>query len=327
MTAILERILGRNLNLAPDGAANGAAATPPASNSEPAGDGGSPAGNEGAATPPKAEEGPSVEDFMNFDPFEPAPAGKEKTAAKPQSIPSDKEEPKADGDALPPSDQSKAIPKDDPVLKELQGINERLAQQSQPKEAPKAEGPKAPRFVFDIPPQISKLLLSEDPEERTQGFTSAFNGLANLIHSEMTQEFGGIIQNLIRQIPQIVDSRTSEQKTQETAATQFFGRFANLKKSPEMLEFIGNQSKALAQEMHKAGNRNLAWNEDFMEALGKRIHDALGIAFPEKGAAAPQQQPNQKTPKKPSFQTGGGNRGSSPEVLSEQVKEIMETFN
>ncbi len=330
MTELLKRILGRNLNFAPDGDGSAPAATP-GDNSTPS-DGTT---SEGGETESEGkEEGPNVRELLDFDPFEPTPSvGKEKTETKPKaepkSTPSDAKEPKKNGDALPPSDSSKA-PTPDPVQRALDGINEALRNGLQPQKVePKAE-PKssAPKFAFDIPAPISKLLFSEDPEERAQGMSHALNGVANLVYQETMAEVSGVLQQLMQRIPQIVDSRTGEQKSQETASKDFFGRFTTLKQTPQMMAFIAGESKALAQEMHAAGHRNMSWNEDFREALGKRIFEGLGLPFPEKGQQQTQQpNGNSRQPKKATFQTGGGNRGNQPEVLGELAKDILETFN
>src|SRR6188472_3008122 len=96
-----------------------------------------------AATP--SAESPSVRDFLDFDPFEPADAGQGGAQAPDPAEGVQASEPaaSAEGDALPPSggqapsqqqpQQSGQRP-DDPVLRELARINETLAASQQPQQ-------------------------------------------------------------------------------------------------------------------------------------------------------------------------------------------------
>lgn len=319
---ILERLLS-SATYAPDG--DGAAAQPAVQPAEPS-------APEGGEAPEGEAAGPTIKDFFEFDPFEPPEGGQDKAAPAAKAAPAKPAsagEPKTAGDALPPSNQPAAEPKDDPVLRELAKINETLA--TQPKPQPQAGEPKAkgPKFDFDIPAGIAKALLtSEDPEERAQGLRAFGNGLANAIYQEVSQEYQGHLQTLIQQLPNYFQRMNTEVSQQQKAATDFFGRFSNLKQSPEMSSFVAAQAKALATELYQGGQRNLSWDESFREKLGQRIHDALGLPFPVQGAVPPAKAPNGKAPKSPQFSTGVGARAPDLSAnLSETAKEIMDTFS
>ena len=153
-------------------------------------------GAQSAPDVPSSAEGagPSLKDFLDFDPFEPSSEGK-------APAPSDEPVDGAAGDALPPKGNSQQVqpptsaPADDPVLRELSRINQTLAesrqqQQYYPPQQPTPQGATPPRFNLEIPQQILKAVIhSEDPEERAMGLAALVNGLANTLYNDISSEF------------------------------------------------------------------------------------------------------------------------------------------
>lgn len=270
----------------------------------------------------------SIQDYLDFDPFEPADAGK---AAEP---PSDEPAPVAAGDALPPESQPKEQPGEaakpppqapDPVLRELARINETLAASQQPRYAPAGGTPATPppRFNLEIPQQILKAVIhSEDPEERAVGLAALVNGLANTLYNDISSEFRQQQERLYQALPQMHQRLSQEQVEQQRAAQDFFGTFQNLRPTPQMMQFVAGEAKALAVEQWQAGNRNLQWNQAFRDALGRRIHESLGLPMPGAGAQAPA-----RVPKRPQFAAGGDAKGGNVNAApNQEVKEIWDVF-
>lgn len=284
-----------------------------------------------AATPAESASGPSVRDFLDFDPFEPADAGQEGAAAP---APADETAERAEGDALPPSggqapsqqqpQQGAQAP--DPVLRELARINETLAasQQPQPQYTPPQAAPPGPRFNLEIPQQILKAVIhSEDPEERAAGLAALVNGLANTLYNDISSEMRASQQQMYQALPQMHQRLSQEQVEQQRAASDFFGRFQNLRPTPQMMSFVAAEAKQLAVEQWRAGNRSLQWNDAFRDALGQRIHESLGI--PMQGAAQP--APQARVPKRPQFAAGGDAKGGNGVAApNQEAKEIWDVF-
>ena len=223
---------------------------------------------------------------------------------------------------------------EDPVLRELARINETLAasQQQQyyqqPQGGAQAPRPAAPRFNLEIPQQILKAVIhSEDPEERAVGLAALVNGLANTLYNDISSEFRANQERLYQALPQVHQQLNQEQVEQQRAASDFFGRFTALRPTRQMMDLVAGEAKALAVEQWRAGNRNLQWNEEFREALGRRIHDGLGIAFPQKGMQAPAPQ-GARVPKKPQFASGGDAKGGNERrAPNAEQQEIWDVFN
>jgi hypothetical protein len=286
----------------------------------------------GAAPPeatPSAEgpaAGPSVKDFLDFDPFEPADAGQAPAA------PADEPGASEAGDALPPKSQQQpqagGQSPPDPVLRELARINETLAAAQQPQYAPPQQRATPPRFNLEIPQQILKAVIhSEDPEERAVGLAALVNGLANTLYNDISAEMKASQQQMYQALPQVHQRLNQEQVEQQRAASDFFGRFTNLQPTPPMMQFVAAEAKALAVEQWRAGNRNLQWNDEFREALGWRIHAGLGLPFPQRAAPQQPQGGASRQPKRPQFAAGGDAKGSSANAApNQEVKEIWDVF-
>ena len=306
------------------------------------------AGANGAAQAPadgsSSAEGPSLKDYMDFDPFEPSSG--EAVEGKEPKAPSDEPASGAGGDALPPSAASPPQPKEqgsapqggaeDPVLRELARINETLAanqrqQPYYPPQAPRApSGPTPPRFNLEIPQQILKAVIhSEDPEERAVGLAALVNGLANTIYQDISNEFRTQQQQLYQSLPEVHQKLNQEQYEQQRAASDFFGRFTTLRPTRQMMELVAGEAKALAVELWRSGNRNLQWDENFREALGQRIHAGLGLPFPQRGVAPPAQQGAiQRAPKRAQFASGGDAKGGNERrAPNAEMQEIWDVFN
>ena len=293
-----------------------------------------PPANEPAADS-SADRGPSVRDFLDFDPFEPADAGK-------ATAPSDEPAQPPAGDALPPTDQQTEQPPasaqraEDPVLRELARINETLAasqqyaaQSAAPQQQPTAQRA-APRFNLEIPQQILKAVIhSEDPEERAMGLAALVNGLANTLYNDISSEFRQQQQQLYQALPQMHSRLSQEQTEQQRAASDFFGRFTALRPTKQMMDLVAGEAKALAVEQWRAGNRNLQWDENFREMLGQRVHASLGLQFPGRGQQPqPPGVPPARQPKRAQFASGGDAKGRNERrAPSTEAQEIWDVFN
>jgi hypothetical protein len=306
--------------------------------------------NSNGAAPPEpapqsgGTEGPSLKDFLDFDPFEPSSGSAAEGQAKEPADTGAQAPPatEAAGDALPPKSeqqpQGSTAPRaaEDPVLRELARINETLAASQQyaaqaayapPQPTAQSAGP---RFNLEIPQQILKAVIhSEDPEERAMGLAALVNGLANTLYNDISSEFRASQQQLYSALPQVHQHLTREQSEQQRAASDFFGRFTTLRPTRQMMELVAGEAKALAMEQWRAGHRNLQWDENFREALGQRIHAGLGLPFPQRGVAPPAQQGAiQRAPKRAQFASGGDAKGGNERrAPNAEMQEIWDVFN
>ncbi len=291
-------------------------------------------GAQAPADGPSSTEGPSLKDFLDFDPFEPADAGQAGgEAAKPADEPAQA----AGGDALPPKEQpqpQEGAQAPDPVLRELARINQTLAESRQQQQyyAPPQQGapraPAGPRFNLEIPQQILKAVIhSEDPEERATGLAALVNGLANTLYNDISSEFRQQQQQLYSALPQVHQQLNQEQHEQQRAASDFFGRFTTLRPTRQMMELVAGEAKALAVEQWRAGHRNLQWDENFREALGQRIYAGLGLPFPQRGQVPQAPQAPQRAPKRAQFASGGDAKGGNERrAPNQEQQEIWDVF-
>ena len=282
----------------------------------------------------EAASGPSLKDFMDFDPFEPSDEGK---APGPSDEPVDDKA----ADALPAKSQDQpqgSAPQggaEDPVLRELARINETLAANQQrqtyhiPPQQPQApKAPAGPRFNLEIPQQILKAVIhSEDPEERAVGLAALVNGLANTLYNDISAEFRASQRQLYDALPTVHQRLSQEQVEQHRAASDFFGRFNTLRPTPQMMRLVADEAKQLATELWHGGYRNLQWDENFREALGQRIHAGLGLQFPQKGVQQPQGGYAPRQPKKAQFAAGGDAKGGQERrAPNSEMQEIWDVF-
>jgi hypothetical protein len=298
--------------------------------------------NNNTAQPASQEPAaPSVKDFLDFDPFEPADAGQGGAQAPDPADSGSQSEPAAqaaEGDALPPSggqapsqqqpQQGAQASAPDPVLRELARINETLAASQQPQQQYTPPQVASPRFNLEIPQQILKAVIhSEDPEERAVGLAALVNGLANTLYNDISAEMRASQHQMYQALPQVHQRLNQEQVEQQRAASDFFGRFTNLQPTPQMMQFVAGEAKALAVEQWRAGNRNLQWNDDFREALGYRIHAGLGLPFPQRAAQPGTGMPAQRQPKRAQFAAGGDAKGGNGIAApNQEAKEIWDVF-
>jgi hypothetical protein len=149
------------------------------------------------------------------------------------------------------------------------------------------------------------------------------NGLANTLYNDISSEFRQQQQQMYQALPQMHQRLSQEQVEQQRAASDFFGRFQNLRPTPQMMSFVAAEAKQLAVEQWRAGNRNLQWNDAFRDALGQRIHESLGIPM----AGAQVQAQSQRQPKRAQFAAGGDAKGGNGVAApNQEAKEIWDVF-
>jgi len=191
---------------------------------------------------------------------------------------------------------------------------EEQRQAAQPPQAP-AQAPQGPRFNFQVPPAIAAgIITSEDPGERLQALTAFANGLANSIHSELVGEFNQRLESFARAVPQATAQQLTQREEQGRMWNEFYGRFPQLAKSPNVMRLVAMTAQQLAKEQ----GQNAGWSPAFIEEIGKRVYGDLGI--PATGA------PTQRVPKPASYSAGSGPRPSAPKSANSSIQDIWETM-
>lgn len=287
------------------------------------------------APDPAPAEGPTAQDFLDFDPFTPPaePGTQPGQGGAGTPAPRSAETPPAPGDESSPASDPGQSPQTepDPVQTQLAAITELLRQsRAQPAPAPQPApaGPQGPRFSFTVPPAITAALQSEDPAERSEGFNTFANGLANSIYAEVKREFDAERTKILEAIPQLTQQGVSLREQQREMHDDFYNRFSDLPQTPEFKRLVALTAQQMAAEQVQAGQPWLGWGTEFREKLGKRIYNAFGREPPPLGGGKPAPAGNGKRPAaKPQFATGAGARASAPQAPNEAVKDLWDTMD
>lgn len=167
-------------------------------------------------------------------------------------------------------------------------------------------------YQFNIPPQLMRMMDSEDPAERQQGITHFANGVANEVHKnimgQMQQAFTGYV-------PQLVQQMLQTTTVQKQVFDDFYGKYPELNR-PELYPMVQNVGQAVMQE---TGLKQ--WSPQLRDAIAKRMQAILnGGAMPTTQAPAPQPTAPQQQP----FMAGTTSRPApAPRTAEDEIAETL----
>lgn len=125
-----------------------------------------------------------------------------------------------------------------------------------------------PRYALSLPPQVLAALTSDDEQQFSAGVTTMLNSLATIVHHnvrlEMRQAFAGLMNSAREQ-----DSQTQTATAVQSAREDYYKAFP-AHKDPLILPLIQAESQAMSAQFP-----NLAWSDDFRNALGQRVEARL----------------------------------------------------
>lgn len=182
-------------------------------------------------------------------------------------------------------------------------------QQQAPSESPFE---KVPGYDFSIPDGLVELLNSEDPKERTQGIAAFGKGVSQVVHKTIMGEMGGVIQQVVEAIPQMVAQINQQTETQKSIFDDFYGTFKDLNRK-ELYPTIQTVTQQVLSDPAYGGQ----WSAAARDEIGKRVYALMGRAAP-----GGQQQQQTSPPKI----HGGGNSGTRPTPGKTEGQDIVDTL-
>lgn len=246
----------------------------------------------------------SISDLMNFDPFQsdqsgtvtPAPTPDpsaeksgtgapakpgETTPATPAPKPGEQTPPAtppASPDpkpATPPGQSTEALAAQVQTLREM---IPQMMQQQQPR-APETPAADKPHFNFQLPPQLTSALRSEDPNEASAAMGILVNGMANAIRNDYMKV---VQESVLPQVVQIAQAQIAQHYEQQRVIDDFYGSYPEFKQ-PALMPIVANTAMQTAQQMGAT-----SWTPALKEAIANNLR-----------AMFPGLQPQQKAPPQP----------------------------
>jgi hypothetical protein len=164
--------------------------------------------------------------------------------------------------------------------------------QSQPS-APAA--PEKPHFNFQLPPQLTTALRSEDPNESATAMGILVNGMANAIRQDYVKM---VQESVIPHVVQIVQHQIAQSYEQQEVIRDFYGSYPEFK-LPQLMPIVAQVAINTAQQMGAT-----SWTPALKDAIAANVR----AMFPGLGTpAAPPSPPPAQRPFVP-------NQGARPPV-------------
>ena len=197
----------------------------------------------------------------------------------------------------------------------IQGGPQPAGNQPTPAGAPAAPVDDIPPHMYQLPQELVAGLRSEDPTEAGKALSNYTSLVTRTIHRQLREEYSGKIQEVVSQIPAMVDKIIKHQTETKAIFEDFYGEHKDLNK-PELYPVILNAAIKLMNE-----TKATSWTPQFKTALAARVRGALGMGNVAQPAApaAPVYQP---------AMMNGGARPSAPVATTadKQAEDIMATL-
>lgn len=157
---------------------------------------------------------------------------------------------------------------------QVEQLQQMLVQQGQQQQQPAkqaAEAPALPNYAVQIPPQILKLLDSEDPTERAQGLSNLVEGTSVMVHRNMRQEMATVVQELLKVMPGLAQHQAGSMVTAQTVQQDFYGAHPDLNN-----ELLRPMVMQVAQKL--MGDRKWAgqgWSGELRDTIAQTVREQL----------------------------------------------------
>ncbi len=246
----------------------------------------------------------NIAEVFNFDPFD-VDGQVSNDPAQPEGVvePTQPEQPASTGanstDGAPPGGQP-VMPEGTPSIQtegaqadEISGLRQQVSQmqgmlqafrmqgqggQPQPSQgqAPQqAQGQPQPQYRFRVPDEAMVGLRSENDSEYRGVIENLLNGVAQNIHTNLTQEFRA---HVAQTVPSMIQTSQQTRGQQEAVYNDFYASFPDLN-NPGVKGIVLGVAQQMAREGH------VQWNDGFRNALGHRVRATLQQYAPEQARA------------------------------------------
>lgn len=250
-----------------------------------------------------------VRDVLQYDPFNKAGDESADGEVAPEKEAAPQEEVVSDGGDTPEPEVSDEAEEEEgaqaldanAVLAQMTQHLERLANRKEESEPKAPKEPEIPAYDFQIPDQLQKMLDSDDPGERRQGYAYLMQGAARGVHQTLMNE---MVQNISTAVPRMIAHAIEQDRTARATAEDFYGKYPELNK-PELHQLVYTTAAVVAREQgHKT------WGPKLRDETAKRVKSLLGV------------KPAAKTPAQKPGATGLKKGGGSPSREAPKVNEI-----
>jgi hypothetical protein len=244
-----------------------------------------------------------IASMLSFDPFAESDAPADLPAETPQdgSVPS--ADAGASGSEVPATPVEQAAPEPVQESPEMVLLRQQMAQQQllidrlsaapvAPSATPgqsTAADPLAefiPSYNFQIPPQLSAMLDSEDSAERTQGIQYLLDGSLRKVHRNVLEQVQGMLTSYV---PQQLQQHTQNLERGQAIKTDFYSAHKDLD-TPDIRKLVSMITPQVMVETQQT-----TWSPLLRDAIATKVKGMLGFrpqalaAVPIPQAAAPLQ--------------------------------------
>jgi hypothetical protein len=168
-------------------------------------------------------------------------------------------------------------------------------------------------------------LVGEDPAKTVAAINLIVNDLGTIVHNtvvaQLRTEFSGML-NQLAGAAQETQLNETRQRSAEELKANYYAAFPT-HNNPLILPIIQAETQKMAAEFP-----GLAWNEQYQNALGQRVNNALSAIS---GQPQPQAQPAPATPPaRPAPMLPAGNRGGQPvpqASTSDDIVDLLDPFS
>jgi len=183
-------------------------------------------------------------------------------------------------------------------------------QQSQVRGSAEQSAVKAPSYRYQIPEQTLAALRSDNDGEFGRAVETMFNIVAENVHSNLIQHVSDYVGSTV---PDMIQKSQSAQGQQTQVRSDFYGAFPELNR-PDVQPLVISAAQQLANEGYTR------WDQNFVQALGQRVHGTLRGFVPAQAAPTPTPTPPKLNgPGAHPRPTGGSFGENSPDEIQQTL--------
>lgn len=181
-------------------------------------------------------------------------------------------------------------------------------------------------YNMTIPDDIIAAVRSEDPQEASQGVHALVTGLAITVHKRVREEFETKMTEMMQQIPNMMQSHTTEASERQRVFDDFYGTYPELN-SPQMLGMVKQAATELAKETGA-----VTYSPEFKAALKAKIDANLSAMVKAAGGTMPEApvNPGITPPAVPTNPAGntmmGGNNSRAGEIAGNTIADEINSM-
>lgn len=270
-----------------------------------------------------------IDKILSFDPFdgETKPAKAPAPPAAPEALPEKSATglaPVADPGAPPAQPAPEGDSEKELLKQQLAQLQQQVAAaRNLPQAPPRTQESKAkeaapvPAYNFTIPDKLVDGLASEDPRDRQQALGALAQGLAQAIHTTIRQEYEGVLQAQMRQVPQMMQQQLTTQQQARGVFDDFYGKYPQLN-NPSLYPVVVQTAQAVMSETGAA-----QWNAQLRDTVAQRVMGLLQSTQATAGSTVPKVNGQQPPP---AMFGGRQSRGPVASTADSVAADVMDTL-